>query len=393
MCADYTYEKLDFIPERIVLKIGSAVLTRSEDERLDENLIDDVARSVSRLYDENRKVILVSSGAVAAGQGLLSLSQRSGSIPEKQALAAIGQSRLMHLYSIHFSRYGRHIAQLLLTRDDMEDRRRYLNASYTLEHLLQMGVIPVINENDTTTVDELRFGDNDLLSAIVTAKTKSELLIILSDVDGLYDSDPRMNVTAKLITKVDSITPEIESMAAHAPSRLGAGGMRSKIVATQYASFAGSHVCICNGKKPGILDDLFSGICPGTLFMPERRREMSSRERWIAFGKSGEGRIIIIDDGARKALVKGKKSLLPVGVKGLKGEFERGDVVEIRDAKGRRIGKGMVNYNSVDVEKIKGIKSEEIEETLGIKEYDEVIHRDNMIIFAKGGDDNGKNHD
>jgi len=340
-----------------------------------------VAQAVSGLFDEGREVIIVSSGAVAAGLGSLRLTKRSKSIPEKQALAAIGQSRLMHRYSVHFSNYGRNIAQLLLNREDMEDRRRYLNAKYTLEKLLSYGVVPIINENDTTTVDELRFGDNDVLSAIVTAKMKAEFLILLSDVDGLYNCDPRTNPDAKLITRVDEINPEIVGMAANAPSKLGAGGMSSKIEAARRGSISGSYVCICNGKKTGILKSLFKGECRGTLFLPGEKRDFSSRARWIAFGKSEEGRCLIVDEGARKALIAGKKSLLAVGIQSVKGEFERGDVVGISDPAGNLIGKGLVNYNSGDMDKIKGAKSDEIESILGSKEYDEVIHRDNMSVF------------
>lgn len=376
------FETLGFIPKKIVLKIGSAVLTRSGDDRLDENLLDDVAQAVSRMFDECRQVIIVSSGAVATGIGLLRSASRPSSIPEKQAFAAVGQSQLMHLYSVHFSRYGRNIAQLLLTRDDMEDRRRYLNTSYTLDNLLSLGVVPIINENDTTTIDELRFGDNDLLSAIVAAKMRAEFLIMLSNVEGLFDSDPRENPDATLITRVDRITSGLEAMAAQAPSRLGAGGMRSKIEAARRATYAGACVCICNGKRPGVLSDLFAGRCPGTLFLPRSGEKMSSRERWIAFGKIGLNRWLIIDDGAKKALIEHKKSLLPVGIKDVKGEFEQGDVVEIRDSAGERLGKGLVNYNSESVRKIKGAKSDAIEKILGQKEYDEVIHRDNMILFS-----------
>jgi len=372
---------LDVTPGRIVLKLGSAVLTRSGDDRLDENLLDDVARGVSGLFDQGREAIIVSSGAVAAGAGLLRLPGRSGSIPEKQALAAVGQSRLMHCYSMHFSRYGRSIAQLLLTRDDMEDRRRYLNTRYTLEKLLSMGVVPIINENDTTTIDELRFGDNDVLSAIVTAKMKADFLIILSDVEGLYESDPRKNPKARLVNRVEEITPGIEAMAANTPSRLGAGGMQSKVEAARRAAFAGAHVCICNGKRPGVLEELIAGCCPGTLFLPQGARDLSSRDRWIAIGKSGVNRWLIIDDGARKALVDGKKSLLAVGVRDVKGDFERGDVVEIRDARGTRLGKGLVNYNAGEISRIKGARSDDIEKILGQKEYDEIVHRDNMILF------------
>ena len=195
------YEELGFLSRRIVLKLGSAVLTRP-DERLDENLLDDIAQAISRLFDDGREAILVTSGAVATGKGLLHFNKKKRSIPEKQALAAVGQSQLMHLYSIHFARYGRAIAQLLLTRDDMEDRRRYLNTSYTIEKLLEFGVVPIINENDTTTVDELRFGDNDILSAILTAKMKADFLIILSDVEGLFDNDPRRNKEARLLTRI-----------------------------------------------------------------------------------------------------------------------------------------------------------------------------------------------
>ena len=380
MKSAYQFESLDFVPEKIVLKLGSAVLTRSNDERLDENLLDDVAQAVSGLFDEGRRVILVSSGAVASGIGLLR-SSRPRSIPEKQAFAAVGQSQLMHLYSVHFARYGRAIAQLLLTRDDMEDRRRYLNTSHTLDKLLSLGVVPIINENDTTAIDELRFGDNDLLSAIVTAKMQAEFLIILSNVEGMYDSNPRENPRAALITRVEKITPRIEAMAAQEPSRLGAGGMRSKIEAARRATLAGAYVCICNGKQPGILSELFAGRCPGTLFVPPKSGRMSSRERWIVFGKIGLNHWIIVDDGARKALVEGKKSLLAVGIKEVKGDFEQGDVVEIRDSAGERLGKGLVNYNSEDVRKIKGARSEAIEKILGQKEYDEVIHRDNLILF------------
>ena len=375
-------EELGFLPERVVLKLGSAVLTRA-DERLDENLIDDVAQSVSRLFDEGREAIIVTSGAVAAGKGLLHFNKKKRSIPEKQALAAVGQSRLMHIYSMHFSHYGRNIAQLLLTRDDMEDRRRYLNTSYALETLLEMGVVPIINENDTTTVDELRFGDNDMLSSILAAKMKAEFLIILSDVDGLFDKDPRTSKDARLLTRIEKITQEIEGAAAHSPSKLGAGGMRSKIEAARRAMDAGAHVCICNGKKPGILQEVFAGRCPGTLFVPRQRLELSSRDRWIVFGKSGVNKWVIVDEGARKALIEGKKSLLPVGVKGVEGKFERGDVVEIRDKSGNRIGKGLVNFNSDDVRRIMGAKCDDIEKILGQKEYEEIIHRDKMIILEQ----------
>jgi glutamate 5-kinase len=375
-------ENLGFSPRRIVLKLGSAVLTRP-DERLDENLIDDIAQAVSRLFDEGRQAILVTSGAVATGKGLISFEKEKRSIPEKQALAAVGQSHLMHIYSVHFSRYGRNIAQLLLTRDDMEDRRRYLNTSYTIEKLLELGVVPIINENDTTTVDELRFGDNDILSAILTAKMKAEFLIILSDVDGLFDRDPRKNKDARLLSRVEKFTPEIEAMAVHSPTLLGAGGMSSKIDAARRATDAGAHVCICNGKLPSVLEDLFAGRCPGTLFLPQRRPALTSRERWIAFGKSGINKWVVVDEGARKALIEGKKSLLPVGICDVHGEFQRGDVVEIRDAAGMRLGKGLVDYDSGDVRKIMGAKSDAIEKVLGQKEYDEVIHRDNMIIFPQ----------
>jgi len=375
-------ENLGFSPRRIVLKLGSAVLTRP-DERLDENLIDDIAQAVSRLFDEGRQAILVTSGAVATGKGLISFEKEKRSIPEKQALAAVGQSQLMHIYSVHFSRYGRNIAQLLLTRDDMDDRRRYLNTSYTIEKLIELGVVPIINENDTTTVDELRFGDNDILSAILTAKMKAEFLIILSDVDGLFDRDPRKNKDARLLSRVEKFTPEIEAMAVHSPTLLGVGGMSSKIDAARRAIDAGAHVCICNGKRPSVLEDLFAGRCPGTLFLPQRRLALTSRERWIAFGKSGINKWVVVDEGARKALIEGKKSLLPVGICDVHGEFQRGDVVEIRDAAGTRLGKGLVNYDSGDVRKIMGAKSDAIEKILGEKEYDEVIHRDNMIIFPQ----------
>jgi glutamate 5-kinase len=287
----------------------------------------------------------------------------------------------MRLYAEVFARYGRKVAQLLLTRDDMEDRRRYRNARYTLDMLYEMGVVPIINENDTVTIDELKFGDNDMLSAIVAAKLEADLLVLLTVVDGLFDASPKRSKDANLIPVVERVTTEIKRLVYSGKSTYGSGGMESKLESVEYAGLAGIPSIIAHGKKRAILSNIFSGTIDGTLFLPRKCRRLSARERWIAFGKIGGGRKLILDKGACEALVSRGKSLLAVGISKVVGDFKRGDVVQVCNQSDELLGKGLVNYSSEEIRKIKGSKSSEIQKILGYMDYDEVVHRDNFVLL------------
>lgn len=374
---------------KIVIKLGSAVVV-GKGQQIDEAALGALADSVARLRQHGVQVILVSSGAIGMGKRLFpEFSPKT--IPDRQALAAIGQVSLMHTYKELFNARGFRAAQVLLTRDDMDDRRRYLNARYTLERLLELGVVPVINENDTVTVDELKFGDNDQLSAVVATKMKADLLVILSTVDGLYPSDPtaaaqeknpsKKSEQAKLIPVVDRWGEEILAMAGSGKSNLGTGGMITKLRAARMATLTGIHTVIACGKTHGIIDQIAGGQFRGTYFTPQDGHRFSGRERWIAFGRNAAGRQLVVDDGARRALVEGKKSLLPAGVRAIHGEFVRGDLVEVVGLDGERIARGLVNYDSQEMELIKGRKSAEIRELLGSVSYEEAIHRDNLCVL------------
>ena len=364
----------------VVFKFGSAVLSR-EFGHLDRRLIASYAKTISDLIDNGLRVVIVSSGAISAGIGEMSFEKKPESIPEKQALAAIGQSKLMNLYSEVFARHGKKVAQILLTRDDMEDRRRFRNVRYTLDKLYALGVVPIINENDTITIDELKFGDNDILSAIVASKLDADMLIMLTVVDGLYMSWSESNRPEDIIPLVDRVTPRILKMVSSSKSPYGTGGMLSKLKAAEYAGYAGIYTIIANGKKPGILERLFAGDIDGTLFLPGMKKRLSSRKRWIAFGKSGGSRRIVVDAGARKALVEQGRSLLPVGIKHVEGGFKRGDVVLVYDEEEILLGKGIINFSSHEIQKIKGLRTSNISAVLGAMDYEEVIHRDNFVLL------------
>jgi glutamate 5-kinase len=368
----------------IVVKIGSAVLTTPQGD-LDMAVIQETADTVADLMRAGRRVILVSSGAVAAGRGALGMLGKPATIAEKQALAAVGQSRLMHIYSEAFGRHGIIVGQMLLSRGDMEDRRRYVNARYTLEELLRRRCVPIINENDTVTVDELKFGDNDGLAALVAVKMQADALILLSDVDGLYDSNPKTNPDARLLETVERVTPAmLESVSDTNAGGLavGSGGMKSKLLAAQAATHEGVCVAIANGKRPGKLNNILSGSFRGTFF-PAHPRCHSSREHWILSTRSAASRRIVVDDGARAALLEKKKSLLPAGIARVEGQFRAGDVVEIVDSSGRALGRGVVNYSADELERIKGRRTADIARVLGSKPYDEAIHRDNLAIIRR----------
>lgn len=361
---------------RVVIKIGSGVI--SDHDGLVASRIESISRDVCELLERGHEVVLVSSGAVAAGKGDLGIVGRPRSIPLKQAAAAIGQSRLMRAYKETFIGQGHKVAQVLLTRDDLANRRRYLNARNTLMTLLEYGVTPIINENDTVVVDEIRFGDNDNLSAMATNLAEANLLVILSDVDGLYDRDPTGDPEARLIPEVERITEEIEAMAGEAGTPLGTGGMATKIKAAKRAALYGVGTVILNGRTPGALTRLFDGEELGTYFLPGNNR-MAAKKHWIAFTKKPRGKLFV-DDGAKRALLEGGKSLLPSGISGVEGGFERGDAVRLCDLEGAEFAKGVINYALPELLQIMGKKTSAIEEILGYKYGDEVVHRDNLVL-------------
>jgi len=308
----------------------------------------------------------------------MGLPRRPESISHQQAVAAIGQSTLMMVYEKAFGRHGQRVAQILITRDDLHHRRRYLNARNTLFTLLSWKIVPIINENDTVVVDEIKFGDNDNLSAMVTNLTDSHLLINLTDIDGLFDKDPRSYKDARPISVVEKVNKEVMMYASSIPGFLGTGGMAAKIRAAQKVALAGAPTIIANGLKRGILKSIFKGKEEGTLFMP-RDTALCSRKHWIAFTRSPKGEILV-DRGAEAALSKRGKSLLPSGIKEVRGRFSLGDSVVLLNEDEKELAVGMVNYDASDIEKIMGLKSKEIESRLGFKHDDEVIHRDNLVL-------------
>ena len=364
--------------KRAVIKIGSGVLTTKEGLNL--NVINALSEDICRLMEKRRlEIILVSSGAIASGIKKMGLSQRPQSISQQQAIAAIGQSTLMLAYEKAFKRYGRKVAQVLVTRDDLTNRMRYLNTRNTLFTLLNWKVIPIINENDTVVVEEIKFGDNDNLSAMMANLSGANIVINLTNIDGLFDDDPRRNKDAQLISLVEKVTSRIEKIASSIPGSLGKGGMESKVQAARDVAICGIPTIIANGLKQNIIGKIFGGKEEGTLFLPQPT-PMRSRKHWIAFTKSPKGRIMV-DRGAEDALVKKGKSLLPSGIVAVHGRFNIGDSVVIINREERSLATGLVNYHSIDAVKIMGLKSTDIEKTLGYKHYDEVVHKDNLVLM------------
>lgn len=363
---------------RIVLKVGSQVLT-ANGRSLSQAVFDRLARELSAAKKKGYEMVIVSSGAIAAGMARLGLLEKPKTIPQKQAAAAIGQSALMWNYERAFTCYGEKVAQVLLTRDDLSNRRRYLNARNTLLTLLGLGVIPIINENDTVVVEEIKFGDNDNLSALVTSLVNADLLIILSDIDGLYDRDPRLSKNAKLIPLVRQVTTEMEKKASGTLSPISIGGMVTKLQAARKAALFGVPMILANGMVEGILERIFQAEDVGTLFTSEVNK-LNSRKHWIAFTLEAQGRIIV-DDGAKKAILQKGKSLLPSGVLAAEGEFSLGDPVVLVDLQKQEFAKGLSNYGSAEINKIKGLKTTEVENKLGYKYGDEIIHRDDLVIL------------
>jgi glutamate 5-kinase len=364
---------------RVVVKVGSNVLT--EDYGLNLKAIRSISRQICRLIDGGIEIILVSSGAMASGIRKVGLDKRPDEIPKRQAIAAIGQAGLIMEYEKAFARYHKKVAQILLTGDDLNNRKRYLNARNTLCMLLSWQVVPIINEHDTVMIEEIQFGDNDNLAAMITLLMDADILVNLTDIDGLYTKDPRTSPDADFIPLVSIIGEDIKKIAGDIPGALGTGGMLSKINAAKKVTAAGIPMIIANGGRPDVLKKLFSGKNVGTFFTPNKKK-LKSRKCWIAFTLKPKG-VIRIDDGAAEAILTKGKSLLPSGIVGVEGEFSVGAPVEFRKTDDETLGTGLVNYSSTDIRKIMGLKSSQIKNRLGHKPYDDVIHRDNLAVTAE----------
>lgn len=363
----------------VVVKVGTNVLT-SEDGTLDPARLQALSDQVSRQMRAGRKVVLVSSGAVGAGVGRLKLKKRPSDLRQLQACAAIGQSFLMRAYQECLALHGLNAGQILLTAGDFDSRTRYLNARNTILTLFEWGVLPIINENDTISVAEIRFGDNDHLAAMVTNLLQAPLLILLTVVDGLYASDPRSDPAAKKIDTVASIDAQVMSMAGSSQSTLGTGGMRSKLRAARLATAAGESVIMANGTQPGILDAIFAAEPVGTMFLPHGGT-VPAWKRWLGYTARPKGKLIV-DAGAHAAVQNKGRSLLAIGIVRVQGDFNKGDVVALCDADGHEFARGLCNYSSEDAQKIAGLRSEKIGEVLGAVPYEEVVHRDNLVVIV-----------
>lgn len=363
----------------LIVKVGTRVLTHP-DGQLDEERITQLAEEINCVQSTGRRVILVSSGAVGAGMGILGLTKRPTDIAHLQAVAAVGQMRLIETYDRVFRKHGRHAAQVLLTAEDVENRTRYLNVRNTLLRLLEYGAIPIVNENDTVSVAELMttFGDNDRLAALVATLVRAPLLVIFSDVDGLYDGDPR-DPESKLIPTVSRLDDTIESYVRDKVTGLSKGGMASKIKAARMVTGAGENVIVASGRQPGVLARIMAGEVVGTLFLAQGKTA-SPFKRWLGYSARPRGKVFV-DAGAQRALAEQGRSLLAIGVTGAEGEFVKGDLVSLCDATGREIARGLTNYSSGDLERIKGLKSDRIAQVLGHCPYEEVVHRDNLALI------------
>ena len=362
----------------IVIKIGSSTLTNKAGN-LDTANLKRIAGEIADLKKQKKDIIIVTSGAIVSGSESLKFNKKPRTIPEKQAAAAVGQSLLMGEYAKAFGEHGITAAQILLTKDEVTDRERYLNTRNTLTKLLDMGVIPIVNENDTVSVDEIKIGDNDTLSALVASLIGADLLIMLTDVDGFMmpDEDNELQV----VHEIKEITQDIKEAAGHPSTQRGVGGMITKIQAAEICSDAGVVTAIGNGRTDGVMAEIIAGKKIGTIFAPKVSR-MESRKRWLAHGLPVKG-TLVIDGGAETALIKGNKSLLPVGIKDVTGKFDLGEAVSIKNENGLEIARGLVNYSSDNLRKITGLRSDKVSEVLGIEYVDEVIHRDNLVLIEK----------
>ena len=363
---------------RVVVKIGSSLITNGG-QGLDHVALAHWAEQIADLRKRGYEVALVSSGAIAEGMQRLGWKKRPHAVYELQAAAAVGQMGLVQAYESCFRKFGLHTAQILLTHDDLSDRTRYLNARSTVRTLIRLGAIPIINENDTVATDEIRFGDNDTLAALVTNLIEAHVLVILTDQPGLYTKDPRRNADAELISNADAGDPALEKMAGGVGTHLGSGGMITKVLAAKRAARSGAHTVIVSGQEPDILGRLAAGEAAGTQ-LRARTMTLAARKQWLADHLQVRGRVRL-DDGAIKALTSAHKSLLPIGVVEVSGNFERGEVVSCMDQAGNEIARGLVNYNAAETAKILKTPSAQIEAKLGYVDEPELIHRDNLVLL------------
>ena len=362
----------------LVVKVGSSLVTR-EGRGVDADAIARWASQVAKLRQAGKSVVLVSSGAIAEGMQRLGWAKRPHSMHELQAAAAVGQMGLVQAYESSFRGHGLHTAQVLLTHADLADRQRYLNARSTLRTLLALGAVPVINENDTVVTDEIKFGDNDTLAALVTNLIEADALIILTDQAGLYESDPRKNAGVKLVEQAHADDPQLEAMAGGSASELAKGGMLTKVQAARRAARSGAHTVIASGKERDVLVRLGSGERIGTL-LTARTAPIAARKQWLADHLAVAG-LLTLDAGATKALVRDGKSLLPIGVTAVSGDFARGEIVGCVDPDGKQVARGLVNYSAEETRRIMRRPSKEIESVLGYVDEPELIHRDNLVLL------------
>jgi glutamate 5-kinase len=365
---------------KIVIKIGTNLLADKE-RGINLDRIENIAKTVAGIQSLGKHVVIVSSGAIGAGVAALNLKKRPKSIPEKQAAAAIGQPLLMEAYENAFRKEGYNIAQVLLTKDDFVSRSRYLNARNTFSVLFQKRVIPIINENDTVAVEEIKLGDNDNLSAMVANLVEADLLIILSDVDGLFTDDPAVNHKAELIPLIEKITLQVEKLAKSTKTDLSTGGMITKLQAAKRCVSSGIAVIITNGANPDALPEILSGDFKGSLFLPADKK-INVRKKWIGYVSHPKG-FLVVDDGAKTALLKKNKSLLPSGILEVHGDFKANDTISVKSMNNLEIARGVSGFSSSDLNKIKGRNTLEIEKILGHKLRDEVIHKDNLVLIEE----------
>jgi len=367
------------LPEtrRWVVKVGSSLVT-AKGQGLDHEAIRDWCAQIAALRAAGKQIVLVSSGAVAEGMARLGMKKRPSELHELQATAAVGQMGLVRAYEAEFNKHGIKAAQILLTHEDVADRSRYLNARGTLNTLLELGVVPVVNENDTVATDEIRLGDNDTLGALTVNLIEADLLVLLTDQEGLFEADPRLNPDAKLVSEASLTDTKLAGMAGDSKGVLGRGGMRTKLNAAYTAARSGAATVIAHGRKPDALLQIANGAAIGTLLTPAQG-VMTARKRWIAGQLQVRGKLYL-DDGAVRVLREQGRSLLPVGVKKVEGRFARGDLVALVDAAGEEIGRGLSNYDADDAAKIMGAKGDEIAHRLGQISDPELVHRDNLVI-------------